>query len=301
MIKTLFAFSAIAIIAMGNAQSQGLDEPAVAPQPVIRRQAQGFAVPLQQPAAQPAAQVQQVVNLGDVVVNVVIAKVQGDGKDAELIIAKFGGKEASPVPRVATSYKTETRTRKVVENGEAKEVTYTVQIPVTTVSNTKENFTPTEQDRSVPVSSVQAFDLKGNPLSMVEWTTRLTTPQHVLLLREPINESNKLNPFYAAILREDTLLLFLKGDPVDILLQTKVFVTAYSAKDFPIWQKDEDQNEFIDLIRAEVTPLAWTEKATLRPHPASQSLVVAATQATHDALANFLKVRREEMAKQADK
>ncbi len=298
MFRTIFVF---AIVSFGTVRAQEPLEPAiapVAPQPVIRMQAvQGFAVPLQQPSA-PA---QQIVNLGDVVINVVIAKVLGDGNDAELTIAKFGGKEASPLPRVATAYKTETRTRKVVENGEAKEVTYTVQVPVTTVSNTKGNFTPTEKDRSVPVGSVQAFDLKGNPLSTAEWTKRLVAPQHVLLLREPINESNKLNPFYAAILREDTLLLFLKGEPVDLQLQAKVFVTAYSAKDFPIWQKDEDLNEFIDLIKAEVTPKAWTEKATLRPFPAQQSLVVAATQATHEALADFLKDRREEMAKQADK
>ena len=298
MIRTIFVF---AIVSLGIAQAQEPLEPAVAPaapQPVIRLQARpGIIVPLQQPAT-PA---QQVVNLGDVVINVVIAKVQDDGKDAELTIAKFGGKEASPTPRVATSYTTETRTRKVVENGETKEVTYTVQVPVTTVSNTKENFTPTEQDRSVPVSTVQAFDLKGNPFSMADWTKRLATPQHVLLLREPINQSNKLNPFYAAILREDTMLLFLKGEPVDIRLQTEVVLTVYSAKDFPIWQKDEDLNDFIDLIKSEVTPKAWTDKATLRPFPAQQSLVVTATKATHEALAQFLRVRRAEMAKQVDK
>jgi hypothetical protein len=298
MIKAIFVFT---IVLFGIAQAQDPEEPAVAPvapQPVIRMQAiQGFAVPLQKPATP----VQQVVNLGDVVINVVIAKVQGDGKDAELTIAKFGGKEASPVPRVATTFKPETRTRKVEVNGETQEVTYTVHVQVTTVSNTKENFTPTEQDRSVPVSTVQAFDLKGNLLSTAEWTKRLETPQHVLLLREPINESNKLNPFYAAILREDTMLLFLKGEPVDLQWQAEAIVVSYNAKDLPIWQKEQDLNEFMDLIKEEVTPKAWTEKATIRPWPATQSLVVAATKQTHEALANFLRNRRDEMAKQADK
>lgn len=298
MIRTIFVF---AIVSFGIVQAQDPLAPEVAPiapQPAIRMQAvQGFAVPLQQRAV-PA---QQVVNLGDVVINVVIAKVLGDGKDAELTIAKFGGKEAAPVPRVVTSYSTETRKRKVVENGETKEVTYTVQVPITTVSNTKENFTPTEKDRSVPVRTVQAFDLKGNPLSTAEWTKQLATPRHVLLLREPINESNKLNPFFAAILREDTLLLFLKGEPVDLQWQADAVVVSYNAKDLPIWQKDEDLTEFMDLIKAEVTPKAWTEKATMRPFPAQQSLVVSATRATHEALAHFLKARREEMAKQADK
>ena len=295
MIRTVFVF---AIVSFGMVQAQDPLEPAVAPQPVVRLQARpGIIVPLQPPAA-PA---QQVVNLGDVVINVVIAKVLGDGKDAELTIAKFGGKEANPVPRVVTSYNTETRKRKVVENGETKEVTYTVQVPVTTVSNTKENFTPTEKDRSVPVSTVQAFDLKGNPLSTADWTKRLATPRHVLLLREPINEANKLNPFYAAILREDTMLLFLKGEPVDIRLQTEFIVNVYSVKEFPIWQKDEDLNEFLDSIKTEVTPKAWTEKAILKPDPGQQSLVVAATRETHKALEKFLENRKAEMAKQADK
>ena len=297
MIKTIVV---LAVLSFGIAQAQEPKEHEAAPQAILRQQAAIGVVPLQRIAAP----VQQVVNLGDVVVNVVIAKVLGDGKDAELTIAKFGGKEANPVPRVVTTYQTEQRIRTMLVNGESKEIPYTVQVPVLTVSNTKENFTPTEQDRSVPVSTVKAFDLKGNPLSTEEWTARLLNPHHVLLLREPINETNKLNPFYAAILREDTLLLFLKGESVD----TRLVTVTYNAKDLFIWEKDGEALEptaFIDLIKAEVTPKAWTaaltEKASIRPWPENRCLVVTANQATQEALASFLRDRRKEIAAQANK
>lgn len=297
MIKTIVV---LAILSFGIAQAQEPKEPAFVPQPIFRLQAPIAAMPLQRVAPP----VQQVVNLGDVVINVVIAKVLGDGKDAELTIAKFGGKEANPVPRVVTTYQAEERTMTMVVNGKPKQQTYTVKVPVLTVSNTKENFTPTEQDRSVPASTVKAFDLKGNPLSTAEWTSRLVIPQHVLLLREPINETNKLNPFYAAILREDTLLLFLKGESVD----TRLVTVTYNVKDLPIWEKDGEALEptaFIDLIKAEVTPKAWTaaltEKATIRPWPENRCLVVTASQATQEALASFLSDQRKDIAVQANK
>ena len=38
--------------------------------------------------------------LGEVVINVVIAKVQMDGSEPELLIAKFGGKEAITHPKL---------------------------------------------------------------------------------------------------------------------------------------------------------------------------------------------------------
>lgn len=252
----------------------------------------GFAIP------QAARAVPPVVNLGDVVINVVIAKVLGSGDEAELTIAKFGGKEASVTPRVVTSYQTETRVRNMVIGGEKKEVTYTVQVPVTTLVNAKENFTPTEQDRSVPVGTVQAFDLKGSPIETADWTKRLENPRHVLLLREPINESNKLNPFYSSILREDMLLLFLKGVPIE----PPRIVISYNVKDLPVWSKDGedlDPNKFVKLIKSKVAPTAWNTNASIQPFERDRSLIVSANQATHEELAQFLRGQREEMAKQA--
>ena len=74
-----------------------------------------FAVPAFRAAPPPP-----VVNLGEVVVNVVIAKVIGSGDEAELTIAKFGGMEADPAQRVVTTYQPETRKRNIVINGENK-------------------------------------------------------------------------------------------------------------------------------------------------------------------------------------
>ena len=288
MIKTILVF--VAFLSFGVARAQQ-PPPGVIAQAAVR------------PVAA-AAPVQQIVNLGDVVINVVIAKVLGDGDDAVLTIAKFGAKEANPAPRTVTTYNVEQRQRNVIVNGETQVKTYTVQVPFTTVVNSKENFTPTEQDRSVPVSAVQAFDLKGNPVAAADWTKRLETPKHVLLLRNPIDETNKLNPFYAAILREDTLLLFLKGESVD----TRLVTVTHNAKDLPIWGKDGEALEptaFIELIKAEVTPKAWTAaltvKATIRPWPENRCLVVTANQATQEALANFLRDRRKEIGEQVNK
>ena len=143
-----------------------------------------------------------VIDLGDVVINVVIAKVLGDGAEAELTVAKFGGK---PITEETKSVVLEKVIRKVEVDG--KTVEREVIVPHYIDRN---YFIPTEQDRSVSVNLVQAFDLSGKSIARDVWTKLLETPRHVLLLNEPLSESNKLNPFYAAILREDTLLLFLR-------------------------------------------------------------------------------------------
>lgn len=286
MAKTLLVF--VAFLSFGLAQAQQ-PPPGAIPQAALRP----FAA---------AAPVQQVVNLGDVVINVVIAKVLGDGDDSELIIAKFGGTEANTASGVVITYQVETRQRNVVVNGETKVLAYEVRVPVTTLVNKKENFTPTEQNRSVPVSAVQAFDLKGNPLEAAEWTKRLETPKHVLLLRDPINETNRLNPFYSAILRDDMLLLFLKGNPVDKreAVDDRMTMRIYNAMDLPVWSKDGqdlDPNSLVDLIKS-MNPTTWLDKASIVLDPANQRFVVTANRRTHEELSLFFKSLRDEFAKQ---
>ncbi len=160
-----------------------------------------------------------VVNLGDVVVNVVVAKVLPVGSEFELSIAKFGGKEAIAATNKTTMVPV--TTVKIVEVNGKKAEQVATSYSVVTEAVPKENFTPTEQNRTVNVRSVQAFDLRGNPVDRGAWTKFLETPRHVLLLKEPISETNKLNPFYAAILREDMLMLFLKSDPLKSSLENR--------------------------------------------------------------------------------
>gem|GEM_PF-1968679 len=145
-----------------------------------------------------------VIDLGDVVINVVIAKVLGDGAEAELTVAKFGDKPNTEEKRKVTYEKV----TKIVEV-DGKNVERVIMVPHYIEPN---RFNPTEQNRSVNVNLVQAFDLSGKSIARDVWTKLLETPRHVLLLKEPLSESNKLNPFYAAILREDTLLLFLRRE-----------------------------------------------------------------------------------------
>ena len=256
------------------------------PEAMIRR------IPLVAPTAQP------VIDLGEVVINVVIAKVQTDGSEPELLIAKFGGKEAIATrPRTVTTYTAETRTRIVNVNGEKVEQTYTVQVPVTQVVQQKENFTPTENERSVPVNMIQAFDLKGKRLDQAVWTKHLETPKHVLLLREPLNESNRLNPFYASLLREDTLLLFLasKEGLKDV---EQMIARIYRFPASVVWQKDGkvlDPMELVELIKSKVTPNEWQVNASIVA--SDSNLEVSANAITHGELISFLKQLREDMVK----
>ena len=256
------------------------------PEAMIRR------IPLVAPTAQP------VIDLGEVVINVVIAKVQTDGSEPELLIAKFGGKEAIATrPRTVTTYTAETRTRIVNVNGEKVEQTYTVQVPVTQVVQQKENFTPTENERSVPVNMIQAFDLKGKRLDQAVWTKHLETPKHVLLLREPLNESNRLNPFYASLLREDTLLLFLasKEGLKDV---EQMIARIYRFPASVVWQKDGkdlDPMELVELIKSKVTPNEWQVNASIVA--SNSNLEVSAKPITHGELISFLKQLREDMVK----
>jgi hypothetical protein len=145
-----------------------------------------------------------VISLGDVVINVVIAKVLGEGAEAELTVAKFGDKPNTEEKRKVTYEKV----TKIVEV-DGKNVERVIMVPHYIEPN---RFNPTEQNRSVNVNLVQAFDVSGKSIARDDWTKLLETPRHVLLLNEPLSESNKLNPFYAAILREDTLLLFLRRE-----------------------------------------------------------------------------------------
>ena len=297
-----FIVVVFAILSLNIAQAQQpvpsprtIQNAAIPPEAMIPNAAMpmpAFAVPALRAAPPPP-----VVNLGEVVVNVVIAKVLGSGDESELTIAKFGGLEAIATPRVVTTYQPQTITRNMVIGGETKVVTETIQVAVNTVVSAKENLTPTEKDRSIPVSDAQAFDVNGSPLSTAEWTKRLAKPQHVLLLREPINESNKLNPFYSAILREDTMLLFLKGEP----MEAPRIVISYSVKDLPVWSKDGedlDPSEFVNWVKSKVAPKAWSTNASIQPFEQQRALIVKADMATHEELAQFLRGLREEMAKQ---
>jgi hypothetical protein len=176
----------------------------------------GLAHSQEQPAAVTSTErLPPVINLGDVVSNVAIAKVQSDGGKSELRIAKFGIKPSS-APKTVTkvSFAVETRTRTVRVNGNDVQQTYTINVPVYENEVVPSESAPAELNRSVAeVSKVQAFDLKGNRVVTERWTKMLEKPTHVLLISEPLNETNRLDPFYTAILREDILLLYLAKNP----------------------------------------------------------------------------------------
>jgi hypothetical protein len=154
-----------------------------------------------------------VVELGPIVSNVVLAKVQPSEPEKELTIVKFGRAVTPQKTNKVTQFRVEQRTRKVVVNGNEVEQTYNVNVPfVTEVENP--NFTPTEQSRSIPVSRVQAFDIRGKVVEPTEWMKALETPNTVLLINAPMDATHQLHPFFVQILRPDILLLHLKGDPI---------------------------------------------------------------------------------------
>ncbi len=155
-----------------------------------------------------------VVDLGDIVANVVIATVKQSEAEPELIIVKFGRPLKPGKTKKVTVFRNEVRTRRAVVDGKAVEVPYTVNIPETT-EVADPNFTPTEKSRSVPIGSVQAFDINGSVVDLEDWTKTLEVPTHVLLIKTPMSETQRLNPFFAQILREDILLLYLKNIPIE--------------------------------------------------------------------------------------
>ena len=142
---------AFAVLSMGIAHAQQPDEARLQ---AIQNRLQD-ARPAPQQAAPP---VPPVINLGDVVANVVIAKVVGEGADSELAIAKFGGKEANATPRVVTTMRVEKRQREVIVNGEKVTQDYNVTIPVTTAdrfnqrelyANGTRSFDPNKQSSGI--------------------------------------------------------------------------------------------------------------------------------------------------------
>ena len=145
---------------------------------------------------------QSAVDLGDVVESVVIAKVLVIDS-GQLHIAKFGTTET-----IESKLNCVQLTRTVMVDD--KEETQKIKLVTDSFFKPKINFTPTPQEPSISINDVIAFDLSGNQVPIEIWTKALLAPKHVLLIREPLSESVKLNPFYSALLKEDTLLLFLK-------------------------------------------------------------------------------------------
>jgi hypothetical protein len=104
-------------------------------------------------------------------------------------------------------------------NGKEVEQTYTVLVPVTTQEPIKatnaDRFVPDDQSRTHPAKLIQAFDLNGNKLDPEAWMKQLEKPKHVLLLRAPMTAENRIDPFFSAILKEDTILLYLEKSPTE--------------------------------------------------------------------------------------
>lgn len=143
-----------------------------------------------------------------------------------IAVAKFVPKEtvattkkrvvpAGALPVNAITFRGETfvqekRKMTVIVDGTEVEREYTVRIPVSIEDpDTVKRFTPTRQERFCPISGVQVFDLEGKVVTQDVWVKHLEEPRHVLLLREPVGEESRLDPFSMSIIREDTLLIFL--------------------------------------------------------------------------------------------
>lgn len=253
-------------------------------------------------AQRPSSAIPPVVNLGEVVIDVVVAKALTTGSETELMIAKFGRIETNvavaPI-RTEVTFKTEKRTRKLIVNGKSIEREYTVQIPVVNeVVVQKENGNSANQQRSFPASAVQAFDLKGNSIDREAWIKSLEKPRHVLLLKEPIGEMNKLNPFFSEILREDTLLLFLTQYVDEQNNNGPMVTSTYDVQDFAVWWNDGenvDPTTFIDLIKSKVTPGSWNGQTSISPVPGRKWFTVTGNAATHRELNRFFTLLRKDM------
>lgn len=105
----------------------------------------------------------------------------------------------------------ETQTREVVKNG--RTVVEEVQINKTVIeTRTREvaNYTPKEPISGiVPMEKVKAWNLKGKELSAKELKESLSKSSYLLCLStEPELGAPPLDPFYAASLRPDILIVY---------------------------------------------------------------------------------------------
>ncbi|KAA5545997.1 hypothetical protein FYK55_03560 [Roseiconus nitratireducens] len=109
-----------------------------------------------------------------------------------------------------TRWRTEARTRVVLVDGEQKEQTYLVKIPLTemTVQEYSVEHTDATQRAAFDLSQVKLWNLSGESVPAEEIKSRVPKRFPVILLQSPWDDSQPLTEAQAAVLREGTLLLY---------------------------------------------------------------------------------------------
>ncbi|WP_144059998.1 hypothetical protein [Rhodopirellula sallentina] len=144
--------------------------------------------------------------------NVSLAKVMGNGNTVGIIKVDFAV-ETRVVTVPVTKTRTETRTRiEERTDGRKVEVSYTEEIPYTeSVEQVKEVAVPRVVREDLPVNRIAVTTTSGDVVAKPTWIKRLAAPTHVFVVHDQEkwreDKLERLSPYYAAVVRPDTLVL----------------------------------------------------------------------------------------------
>ncbi len=156
-----------------------------------------------------------------------IAKVSDDKKS--IVFARPAYSKVMETRMVnKTTFVTEQRTRSVQSNGSTVEQTYAVQVPMsTTVDEPFEARVPqgvlrfsVALDKVNDWEKVQAWDITGKEIENSALITRLAKPIHVVALERRQRGFTPIDPFYASILRPDTLVIYVPMGTIPVAATT---------------------------------------------------------------------------------
>ena len=105
----------------------------------------------------------------------------------------------------------EERIRVVTKDGQEVEQKYTVQVPVrVSITERVSVAVPgAEKVTRIPAKLLQAWDLDGEQVDTPALLKRLASPQHVIVITEPVREKQvPIDPFYRSVLKKDLLFVY---------------------------------------------------------------------------------------------
>ncbi len=146
--------------------------------------------------------------------NVKLVSLSEDNNSVIIVIPKSKS-ETKIRQATVTKFDQVKRIRTIQVNGMNVDQEYTVQVPYT--QTVDQEYTVETLDTStnieVPLKKVRAWKLDGSRLSAEQLRSACSKPTHMIVAEVVENEPfEKLNPFFASVLRPDTIVLFYTRD-----------------------------------------------------------------------------------------
>lgn len=142
--------------------------------------------------------------------NVKLVSLSEDNNSVIIVIPKSKS-ETKTRQATVTKFDQVKRIRTIQVNGMNVDQEYTVQVPYT--QTVDQEYTVETLDTStsieVPLKNVRTWKIDGSRLSAEQFRSACSKPTHMIVAEVVENEPfEKLNPFFASVLRPDTIVLF---------------------------------------------------------------------------------------------